>query len=159
MTSSKIQDGRPHARVWVVIRVSGPYIGVHLWERIFVPCANVQYISAVGKLVWKRFKTFLMTKLMLEDKDCPATQINLPSAHHQPTISLPSAWQQPTINLTSIPHQLDTIRISCWSKKDRQIVTSFYYISNHKFTFKVYRDLRYQQIKVSDGIIVNDSLL
>ena len=52
-------------------------------------------------------KTFLMTKLMLEAKDCPATQINLPSTHHQPTISLTSTYHQPDINPTSIRYYKD----------------------------------------------------
>ena len=88
---------------------------------------------------------------MLEDEDCPSTYhqptINLSSSHHQPTINPPSTYHQPDINLPSTSHQPHINPILQGShlrvKKNRQIVTSFYYIANHKFTFKAYRDLRY----------------
>ena len=173
MTSSKIQDGASssgrlrvifgwssgHARV-MFVTISKGNRNLYMWMkgsahtcgREFLSpshCAcSAYYACALRENVWRRF---LMTDLMLEDEDCPSTYhqptINLSSSHHQPTINPPSTYHQPDINLPSTWHQPHINPILQGShlrvKKNRQIVTSFYYIANHKFTFKAYRDLRY----------------
>ena len=59
MTSSKIQDGRPHVRVRVVIGIEGERT-LYMWTKnVSKTCGtdaqNGEYACAVPKLVEKRF--------------------------------------------------------------------------------------------------------
>ena len=169
-----------HARVMFVI-ISKGNRNLYMWMkgsahtcgREFLSpshCAcSAYYACALRENVWRRF---LMTDLMLEDEDCPSTYhqptINL-SSHHQPTINPPSTYHQPDINLPSTwhqPHINPILQGSHLRVKKKQTIShiillhckSQVYIQGLQ-RFKISLAMGTQQIKVSDGISVNDSLL